>query len=124
MADSEKIYGSAAGFIQFDIDEREYNDGIIRDATIRSLASGDLLRISFFPDFEDIPLERGDFIAVDGSIVERTVEFEDEDTGEVVERTFVNFTAKRLFVGETFAVAAPKVEKKKAASGGSKRKTF
>ena len=123
MADSEKIYGSAAGFIQFDIDEREYNDGIIRDATIRSLASGDLLRISFFPDFEDIPLERGDFIAVDGSIVEREVEYEDDD-GEMVSRTFVNFTAKRLFVGETFAVAAPKVEKKKAASGGSKRKTF
>lgn len=119
MAESEKIYGSAAGFIQFDIDEREYNDGVIRDATIRSLATGDLLRISFFPDFEDIPLERGDFIAVDGSIVERTVE---DDEGN--ERTFVNFTAKRLFVGETFAVAAPKVEKKKAASGGSKRKTF
>jgi len=122
MADSEKIYGSAAGFIQFDIDEREYNDGIIRDATIRSLASGDLLRISFFPDFEDIPLERGDFIAVDGSIVEREVEYEDDD-GEMVSRTFVNFTAKRLFVGETFAVAAPKVEKKKAA-GSTKRKTF
>ena len=122
MADSEKIYGSAAGFIQFDIDEREYNDGIIRDATIRSLASGDLLRISFFPDFEDIPLERGDFIAVDGSIVEREVEYEDDD-GEMVSRTFVNFTAKRLFVGETFAVAAPKVEKK-AAGGAKKRKTF
>ena len=122
MADSEKIYGSAAGFIQFDIDEREYNDGIIRDATIRSLASGDLLRISFFPDFEDIPLERGDFIAVDGSIVEREVEYEDEDSGETVSRTFVNFTAKRLFVGETFAVAAPKDEKK--AAGAKKRKTF
>ena len=123
MASSDAIYGSVAGFIQFDIEEREYNDGIIRDATIRSLASGDLRRISFFPDFEDVPLERGDFIAVDGSIVERTVEFEDEETSEVVERTFVNFTAKRLFVGETFAVAAPKVEKKKAA-GSTKRKTF
>lgn len=116
MAD-DAIYGSAAGFIQFDIDEREYNDGIIRDATIRSLMTGDLLRISFFPDFEDIPLERGDFIAVDGKVVERTVEDEDGNS-----RTFVNFTAKRLFLGETFAVAGPKVEKK--AAGTTKRKTF
>lgn len=117
---SDAIYGSVAGFIQFDIEEREYNDGIIRDATIRSLASGDLRRISFFPDFEDVPLERGDFIAVDGKIDEREVVGDD---GEV--RVYVNITAKRLFVGETFGVAAPKVEKKAAGSSSRpKRKTF
>lgn len=114
---SDAIYGSVAGFIQFDIEEREYNDGIIRDATIRSLASGDLLRISFFPDFEEVPLERGDYIAVDGKVTEREVEGDD---GEV--RTYVNMTAKRLFRGETYGVAAPAVAKKSASK--PKRKTF
>lgn len=117
MAD-DAIYGSVAGFIQFEIDEREYNDGIIRDATIRSLSTGDLFRISFFPDFEDVALERGDFIAVDGKVQER--EWEDDEGNT---RTSVSMTAKRLFVGETFGVAAPKVEKK-AASSKPKRKTF
>lgn len=115
MAD-DTLFGSASGFIQFDVEEREWNDGIIRDATIRSLASGDLLRISFFPDFEEVPLERGDFIAVDGKIQIRDVEVDGET------RTYVNMTARRVFRGETFGTSAPEVVKKSTTT--RKRKTF
>lgn len=111
----DSIFASIAGFIQFDVEERDYNDGVIRDATIRSLASGDLCRISFFPDFEEVELERGDFIAVDAKVQER--EGEDKDGNS---RTYVNFTARRLFKGDTVGVAPAKVEKKSKTT----RKTF
>ena len=115
MAD-DKIYGSTIGFIQFDVEEREYNDGIIRDATIRSIRTGDLLRISFFPDFEEIELERGDLIAVDGVVTEREVEVDGES------RVYTNMTARRLVRWESFGTKAPEVVKK---SGAKKtRKTF
>lgn len=117
MADSDSVFASIAGFIQFDVEEREYNDGVIRDATIRSLASGDLCRISFFPDFEEVELERGDFIAVDAKVVERDVETEEG------KRTYTNFTARRLARIDTVGVAPAKVQKK-SAGGGSGRKTF
>jgi hypothetical protein len=117
MAESDSVFASIAGFIQFDIEEREYNDGIIRDATIRSLASGDLCRISFFPDFEEVELERGDFIAVDAKVMERDVE---TDEGK---RTYVNFTARRVFKGDTVGVA-PATVQKKSSSASTPRKTF
>lgn len=87
MAD-DKVYASVGGFIQFDIDEREYNGGTIRDATIRSFSSGDLIRISIWPDFEHVDFERGDVLYADGPVTERTVEG----------KTYVNMNARKLAI--------------------------
>lgn len=123
MADSsDSLYGSVVGFIQFDVDEREYNDGVIRDVTIRSIASGDLFRISVWPDM-DVELERGDFIAVDGKVDVRDVEIEtDEGT---ITRTYTSMNARKIVRFPSITGDGPKVAKKSAASSGAaKRKTF
>lgn len=115
MAD-DAIYGSAAGFIQFDVEEREANGATVRDATIRSLATGDLLRITIWPEHEGVELEKGDFIAVDGKVTIREVE----------DKTYVNMSAFNLVRFAPEARAESEVVTKKSSGKGKStgRKTF
>lgn len=114
MAD-DAIYGSAAGFIQFDVEEREANGATVRDITIRSIATGDLLRITVWPEHEDVELEKGDFVAVDGKVTIR----------EVDDKTYVNMSAFGLVVLSPAPRAESEVVTKKSSSKKSSgRKTF
>lgn len=108
MAD-EVIYGSSAGFVQFPVEERELDAGqTVRDVTIRSLATGELLRITLWPDFEDTEVSEGDFVAVDGKVTFRTV----GDT------TYTNMSARKVAVVPAAEPKEREVVKK------SKRKSF
>ncbi len=110
----DAIYGSAAGFIQFDVEEREANGATVRDVTIRSLATGDLLRITVWPEHEDVELEKGDFIAVDGKVTIREVE----------DKTYVNMSAYGLVRMIPEARTESEGVKKSPAKKSSGRKTF
>lgn len=111
MAD-EKQYTTVAGMIQFDVETRDVNGGEVRDVTIRSLASGNLVRITVWPEFKATPLERGDFISVDGDVRIRTV-----GEGENV-RTYTNVNARRLAV---LPQAAPADRETENTSGSAER---
>lgn len=111
MADT---YATVAGFIQFPVEERELDSGqTVRDATVRSIATGDLIRITFWPDFEDAEIAEGDFIAVDGKV----------STREADGRTYVNMSARTVFIGVPVEPKEREVATK-AASKPKSRKAF
>lgn len=112
MAD-DSVYGSAAGFIQFDVEEREANGATVRDATIRSLNTGDLLRITVWPELSAVEFQKGDFIAVDGKVSIREVE----------DRTYVNMSAYNVVVLAGAERDEPEV-KTKSAPKSTGRKSF
>lgn len=67
-----KEYGSVAGFVQFDVEERELDSGAtVRDATVRSIATGDLVRVTLWEDFAEVDVEKGDWLACDGQFTTR-----------------------------------------------------
>lgn len=82
-------YATVAGFVQFDVDEREAAGQTVRDVTVRTLGSdGKLVKITLWPEFEDTVVEKGDFVAADG-------EFQ---TREVGDKVYLNLNAKKLAV--------------------------
>lgn len=110
---SDDTYTTIAGMVQFDVEEREVNGGDVRDVTIRSLSSGDLIRCTVWPEFADTEIERGDFVVIDGKVTER------EHKGKV----YFNVSARRLAVLPQ-AIAAERETESASSSSSSKRKTF
>lgn len=105
-------YATAVGFVQFPVDEREANNDKVRDVTIRTpgtkaAGGGALVRVTLWPQFKDVAVEEGDFIAVDGTLEARTV-----GVGEAA-KTYLNMNAKRLKVFGQDAPAEREVVGKK-----------
>ncbi len=114
MADKE--YKSVAGFIQFDVEDRDVNGTSVRDVTIRALGSeGPFIKITVWDDFEDIELNRGQFIAVDGPFEARVAA-----NKEGVKKTYLNMSAKSIVVLEPVARGEAAVVTKK----GTKERAF
>ncbi len=110
MAD-DTVYGTVAGIIQFPVEERELESGqTVRDATVRSISSGDLVRFTLWPQWADVELERGDFIVGDGKINQR----------DYKGTTYTDLNPYRLFVGVQEVAREREVEQK-SGSGTSKR---
>ena len=102
MADGD-IYGTVAGLVQFDVEPRQLDSGQeVRDLSIRSLASGDPIRITLWPDFADTPVEKGDFVVADGKITVR----------KVGDKEYVNMSARKLVVVKAEEPAEREVVKK------------
>jgi len=95
-------YASAAGFIQFDVKEREVNGQDVRDIVIRAVGSQKRVYITVWPDHEETELNKGDFVAVDGKFQIREKE---NDEGDSVE--YFNLSAGQLVV----IPGAPKKER-------------
>lgn len=79
---SDKLYVTAVGFIQFDPQEREVNGKAVTDVVIKTPGGdGKNIRITIWPEFV-LPekLEKGDFIAVDGTFDSSTYQGKDGDT--------------------------------------------
>lgn len=91
MAD---MYRSVAGFVQFDVDEAEVNNQTIRRVTVQAVGSeGALVTITLWPEFEDVEVEKGDFVAASGKFEARPGKTK---AGE--EREFLNLSAYDLVV--------------------------
>lgn len=87
MADSE--YATVVGFVQFDVDEREVNGQTIRDITVKTPGTeGKLVRVTVWPEYAGVDIERGDFVAADGTVTVR------EHNG----KEYTNLNAKSLAV--------------------------
>lgn len=63
---SDKVYASASGFVQFDVKERDANNQTVRDVTIKSTGSQQLISVTVWPEFDGVEIKKGDFVAVDG----------------------------------------------------------
>ena len=59
-------YMTVAGVIQFDPRERTAGGKDIRDVAIRSIGNNKMINITVWPENDDVPLSKGDFIVADG----------------------------------------------------------
>lgn len=84
-------YASFAGFIQFEPSERQVNNQTVRAVVISAIGSNRRIDVTVWPDFEDVPLSQGDFIAVQGKYSERV---QQKPSGESV--TYRNLSANKL----------------------------
>lgn len=112
MADRQ--YATALGFVQFDVDERDVNGQVVRDVTIRTPGTapdgGKLLRVTLWPEFAAESVEKGDFIAVDGTV----------DVRQVGDKTYVNMNASSLAIIE----AAEKLNREVVSRKPAKKTSF
>lgn len=89
-----KEFKGAGGFVQFDPEEREVNGQTVRDVTIRSLGSeGAYIRITVWQEWENLEIEKGDLVFVDGPFEAREGQTKD---GE--KRVYLNMSGKSLKV--------------------------
>lgn len=87
---AEKEYVTVAGFVQFDPKERDLDDGRqVRDVVIRAIGSQEQIRITLWDQFEEVEIDKGDFIVADGSVTTREVD------GTV----YYNVSASRIYLG-------------------------
>lgn len=108
-----KEYGSVAGFIQFPVESRDLDSGqTVRDATVRSLATGDLVRITLWEDFAEVDVDKGDFLAADGQMTTR------EHNGKL----YVNCSPFTVAYGLNTVTSSPPEAKEKPAP--EKKRTF
>ena len=64
-------YAAAAGFVQKFPDkdavaEKEVNGQTIREFVIRTVATQKLVKVTLWPEYKDVVVSDGDFVAVDG----------------------------------------------------------
>ena len=84
-------YASAFGFVQFEPQEREANGQKVVDYTIKTPGmDGQLIRITVWPELQGDPINRGDFLAVDGKLTINSYEKDGE------RRQSIQISAKQL----------------------------
>lgn len=98
---SDKEFATAVGFVQFDVKTREANNQEVRDVVIKTPGKGQYIRITVWPEFDDVDIEKGDFIAVDGVFTSSV--YQDK---EGAKRTSLQISARTLFVGNPAPRAA------------------
>ena len=105
MADT---YGTVTGFVQFDPVEREYSGETLRNLTVRSASTQKNVQVTLWPEFNDIKVNNGDFVAVDGKVTTNT--FTDKEGNE---REGINISAKRVAVLPGISAGETKVVNKR-----------
>lgn len=86
MADT---YRTVTGFVQFDVNEREANGQDVRDFVVQQ-AGGDgvNIRVTVWPEFADVSISKGDFVAASGKLTKNTSKG----------KTYLNLSARDLVV--------------------------
>lgn len=84
-------YASAAGFVQFDPQEREANGQTVVDYTIKTPGmDGQLIRVTVWPELQGDDIAKGDFLAVDGKLTISSYEKDGE------KRQSIQISARQL----------------------------
>lgn len=70
---SNDKYAAIVGIVQHFpekelVSEREVAGQTVREFTVKSIASGKLVRITLWPEFEDVDIQKGTTISADGKI--------------------------------------------------------
>lgn len=102
MAEGGKWIG-VAGFVQFDVKDREIGDRKVRDLVIRQVGSaGTNINVTLWPDFKDVKVKKGDFVALEGKYSKSTVDGQDGP------KTYHNVSCQRILVnGDAFEAPKP-----------------
>lgn len=95
-------YNTIAGFVQFDPNERKTNTGTeVRDVVIQAIGSGGKnVKITIWPEFSHVALEKGSFLVANGKYTEDVVDG----------TTYRNLSATVLFTGTPEVKKEPEVE--------------
>lgn len=107
-------YASAAGFVQFDVNDKEANGQDIREFTIRAVGTQKLVKVTLWPEFAHVPVEKGYFVAVDGKFTQSLGQAPDGSP-----REYLNLSASNI-------VSIPgeeRAEREVVKKGASKAKT-
>lgn len=59
-------YITVAGIVQFDPRDRTAGGKDVRDVAVRSIGNNKLVNITVWPENDNVPLNKGDFIVADG----------------------------------------------------------
>ena len=102
-------YVTIAGVVQFDPRQRTAGDKQVRDVAIRSIADQKMYNITLWPENENVPVNKGDFVVADGSY---RPQHKQNAAGEAV--TYHNVSANS-FHNLTAGGGKPKAAKKEAA---------
>lgn len=86
-------YAVAAGIVQFDVVEKEAADQDIREVTIKTFTSQKLIKITLWPEFADVEVQKGDTVFVDGKY--KVSLGQAKDGGE---REYVSISATQISV--------------------------
>jgi hypothetical protein len=90
---SENTYASAAGFIQFPVEEKEVNGKDLREFVIRGLGSQKLIKVTLWDEWAATEVKKGDFVAVDGKFESSLGQAKDGS-----QREYLQITAYSLIV--------------------------
>lgn len=91
-------YVTIAGLIQFDPRQRTTKDGKqVRDIAVRAIGNNKLVNVTVWPEKDNIPLSKGDFVVADGKFSSSMAQ---NKNGE--QQTYYNLSANTLlrFAGE------------------------
>ncbi len=94
---ADKTYIAEVGFVQFDPIDREANGKQIREITIKPIKRGGQpaanFRVTLWPELAAAKVEKGDFIAVEGTFTTST--YQDQ---EGTQKTSLQISAYNLVV--------------------------
>ena len=103
MAEANKQYVTAVGFIQFDPITREANGKSVTDVTIKTPGGeGAYIKVTIWPELDlsvlDEPVSKGDFVAVDGGFESSTYQDKQGNTktGLQISAYNLNINGKRI----------------------------
>lgn len=108
-------YITVAGIIQFDPRERTAAGKDVRDVAVRALGNNKMVNITVWPENDDIPLSKGDFIVADGKFTSTPGQNKE---GEAVTYNNLSATVVHNLTGAA-AVPAKKMAAKKEAAVAS-----
>jgi hypothetical protein len=96
------VYSGVQGFVAFDPEERTLpSEAVIRNVAVNSFETGELVRLTLWPEYADLDVQKGDFVVAEGKLTTRSVE-SDEGT-----KKYTNISVNRI-------VAIPAFEPKEA----------
>lgn len=101
-------YVGAQGFVQFDVNERDVNGQTVRDVVVKNAGKPINIRITLWPEFEDVDVQKGDFVAVEGKFTRNTYQAQDGTNKESLQ-----ISASSLYVGK------PAVRKERSVANAS-----
>ena len=100
-------YVGVAGFVQFDVNEREANDQTVRDVVVKSVGAPKNVRVTLWPEFGHVPVEKGDFVAAEGKFTRSSYQGQDGSEKESLQISakLLNVNGQRQEPKETRSVA-------------------
>lgn len=93
------VYATVQGFVAFEPEEREIPSGaIVRNVVVDSLETGELIRLTLWPEYRNLDVEKSDYVVAAGKYTERTV-----DNDEGGKKTYKNISVNKIVAFPSFA---------------------